>query len=95
MPFGVCYLELVVHMGSVLAAFSLYSNIWYAVSEAVISAEDAEVRFELFDTAPLYFALSKGMKGRVIESNREWNKAGRTDGKIGWLRNLALERVSA
>lgn len=73
--------------------FSLYSRVSKLGKEAVIISENADARFEPIDNATTHFTLHEGMKVYVLESKTKWSKVKRFDGKIGWLRNVTLEKI--
>ncbi|MBI4849786.1 MAG: tetratricopeptide repeat protein [Nitrospirae bacterium] len=76
-----------------LSAFSLYSRVTVLDSEAIVISKNAEAKFEPMDNATTHFTLYEGMKILVLESKHDWNKVERFDGKTGWIRNQALEKI--
>ncbi|QWR76421.1 tetratricopeptide repeat protein [Candidatus Magnetomonas plexicatena] len=69
--------------------FLLSSYVFYervSVKEAVVLAERADVRYEPFDKATVFFTMYEGMTADVVDLNNEWYKIKRADGKTGWVR---------
>ncbi|MEN8263062.1 MAG: hypothetical protein ABFR82_06325 [Nitrospirota bacterium] len=76
-----------------IVAFSLFSRISILDREAVVVSESAEVRFEPFENATTHFTLYEGIKIEIVHSRKEWMKVRRPDGKIGWIKSQAAEKI--
>ena len=87
------------YTAAVLGCLLLYSLISLSLElyktqfqrKAVIISEAAPVRFEPSGDATSHFTLHEGTVIRVKESQQEWSKIERRDGKSGWLKNDAFE----
>ncbi|MBF0521118.1 MAG: SH3 domain-containing protein [Nitrospirae bacterium] len=69
--------------------FILSSYIFYErinVKEAVVLTERADVRYEPFDKATVFFTMYEGMTAEVIDTYNKWYKIKRADSKTGWVR---------
>ena len=83
---------------AILGIFLLFSAVCFALRlhktqferRTVITSESVEARFEPSDAATLHFMLHEGMAIEVVESQSEWSKIERWDGKAGWLSNPAF-----
>ncbi|MFH1847066.1 MAG: SH3 domain-containing protein [Candidatus Omnitrophota bacterium] len=60
---------------------------------AVAIERDAEVLFGPFDSATKFFTLNEGMIVNILQGKDDWYKIKRVDGKVGWVKKQALERV--
>ncbi len=78
----------------ILSFTGLQRKIGYIRHGAIVIIREAEVKFEPLETATLYFRLSEGNSVDVLEKTRGWYKIKRPDGKIGWIRDSALEMIS-
>lgn len=76
-----------------IVVFLLFSRISIVDREAVVVSESTEVRFEPFENATTHFTLYEGVKIEIIQSRKEWMKIRRPDGKIGWIKNQAAEKI--
>lgn len=75
----------------IIAGFiGLRAKIALLGTEAVVTASQADARFEPMDKATTHFSLYEGMKVKVISSNDNWHKVKRRDNKSGWVENSAL-----
>ena len=77
----------------VIVAFSLFNRISMLDKEAVVVSGSTEVRFEPFENATTHFTLYEGMKIEIVQSRKEWMKVRRSDGKIGWIKRQAAEKI--
>ncbi len=57
--------------------------------EAIITAAQADAKFEPMDKATTYFTLYEGMKVEIISSQDTWHKVKRPDDKTGWIPTTA------
>ncbi len=78
---------------SMAGALSLYSRVLMLGKEAIIISENADAKFEPLDNATMYFTLYEGMKISILETNKEWCKIKRADGKTGWIRAQEIEKI--
>jgi tetratricopeptide (TPR) repeat protein len=76
-----------------LALLSLSNKISLLDKEAIVTTESAEVKFEPFERATTHFTLYEGMRVKKILRKDGWFKIERLDGKIGWIKNTALEII--
>ncbi len=77
----------------VIVAFSLFGRTSILDREAVVVSESTEVRFEPFENATTHFTLYEGMKIEIVQYRKEWMKVRRPDGKIGWIKSQAAEKI--
>lgn len=61
--------------------------------EAIVTAQQVEVRFEPFDEATTYFTLPEGSKIIILDKRGDWRKVKRPDGRFGWIKAVALEII--
>jgi tetratricopeptide (TPR) repeat protein len=80
-------------MAIVLLSVPLAERIALLDKEAVVIAEKPEVKFEPLDDATTFFTLYEGMKITTIQSDKEWAKIRRADGKVGWIRRKDIEKI--
>lgn len=64
-------------------------------ADAVVIADEASVRSADSINAPLRFPkpLLSGSEVKVLESRDQWIRVGLSDGREGWLKSSAIERV--
>jgi tetratricopeptide (TPR) repeat protein len=74
-------------------AFTLYGRVSVLDNEAIVISKNADAKFEPLDNATTHFTLYEGMTVNILESKKDWSKVRRGDGKIGWLRIQALEKI--
>jgi hypothetical protein len=53
----------------------------------------AESYFEPRTDSTVHFKLSEGMKAKILRAEGNWIKVRRSDGKVGWVPQDALERI--
>ncbi len=63
--------------------------------DAIVTVSKVDGFFGPFDSATKFFTLNEGMKITVLKMKDDWLKIRRLDGKTGWIRKLAVERISA
>lgn len=78
---------------SAFTAFSLANRVAVIDREAIVVADDAEARFEPFESSTAHFTLYEGMKIYLVQSRKEWAKIRRSDGKTGWVKTQAIEKI--
>ncbi|MBF0554523.1 MAG: SH3 domain-containing protein [Nitrospirae bacterium] len=66
----------------IISSYVLYERV--GGGQSVVLAEKVEARYEPFDKATVFFTLYEGMKVEVIDSDGQWYKIKRPDGKAGW-----------
>ena len=76
-----------------IIALTLFSRISMLDTEAVVVSGSTEVRFEPFENATRHFTLYEGMKIEIVQPRKEWMKIRRSDGKIGWIKSQAAEKI--
>lgn len=59
--------------------------------EGVVIVETAEVKFEPFSKATTFFILNEGESVCVVNSEKDWMKIKRLDGKQGWVKKTDIE----
>jgi len=62
-------------------------------NEAVIIANQVDVRFEPFIDATVFFNLYEGSNVNVVDYKEDWVKIKRADGKQGWIKKIGLELI--
>jgi tetratricopeptide (TPR) repeat protein len=67
----------------IISSYVLYERV--SAEQSVVLVEKVEARYEPFDKATVFFTLYEGMKAEVIDSNGQWYKIRRPDGKAGWV----------
>jgi tetratricopeptide (TPR) repeat protein len=77
----------------ILLSIPLVERITLLNTEAVVIAENPEVRFEPLDSATTHFTLYEGMKITMLETKQEWARIRRADGKVGWIKNGEIEKI--
>jgi len=77
----------------ILLSIPLVERVTLLETEAVVIAENPEVRFEPLDSATTHFTLYEGMKITVLETKQEWARIRRADGKVGWIKNGEIEKI--
>lgn len=60
---------------------------------AIVIERDSEVLFGPFDSATKFFTLQEGMNVEVLNEKDDWRKVRRSDGKTGWVKKQAVERI--
>lgn len=60
---------------------------------AAIVIQATEAQFEPTPKATAYFALPEGQKVKILEKEVDYLKVKRPDGKIGWVPEVAVERI--
>ncbi len=86
-------LMLVLALAGAAAGSALSGRIILLEREAVIVAGNVEAKFEPRLDATTYFGLSEGMKVVVLETEGEWCKIRRIDGRIAWMERKNLELI--
>jgi tetratricopeptide (TPR) repeat protein len=66
-----------------ISSYVLYERL--STEQSVVLVEKADARYEPFDKATVFFTLHEGMKAAVVDSNGQWYKIKRPDGKAGWV----------
>ena len=77
----------------VLTASLAASKVIIIRREAVVVSKEADSKFEPFERATTHFKLYEGSTVSILDSKPPWYKARRPDGKAGWVKSSALERV--
>lgn len=77
----------------VVGFLSLNSKILILGKEGVIITKEAKARYEPFERATTHYVLYEGMKVEIIQSEKMWCKIKRPDGKTGWIKKNAIERI--
>ena len=62
-------------------------------SGGVVVVSRAEALFGPFDSATKFFTLHEGVSVTILKSKADWYKVRRTDGKVGWVKKNAIERI--
>ena len=60
---------------------------------AVVMVPEAESRFGPFEAATKFFTLQEGTSVLVLQSKDDWCKVRRSDGKVGWVPQGAVEII--
>jgi len=76
-----------------LAASLAASKVIAARREAVVVAKEVDSKFEPFERATTHFKLYEGGTVSILDLKPPWCKVRRPDGKAGWVKSSALERV--
>ncbi len=63
----------------------LRGKIAHLNKEAIITAPQADAKFEPMDKATTHFTLYEGMKVEIISTQDAWHKVKRPDNKTGWI----------
>ncbi|MBF0488722.1 MAG: SH3 domain-containing protein [Nitrospirae bacterium] len=66
----------------IISSYVLYERV--SGVQSVVLAGKVEARYEPFEKATVFFTLSEGMKVEVIDTDAQWYKIKRPDGKAGW-----------
>ncbi|MFH1837348.1 MAG: SH3 domain-containing protein [Candidatus Omnitrophota bacterium] len=74
-----------------LNAAILYHEI--TSTRAVTVVSKAEVLFGPFDSGTKFFTLQEGMVSVITKEKDDWYKVRCEDGKVGWVKKSALEKV--
>jgi len=61
--------------------------------KAVVVAKNADSKFEPTDDATTFFTLSEGEEVIIAAADGGWVKVKRLDGKQGWLKKSAIEKI--
>lgn len=88
----VSLLIVLVMLGS-LGVFELKIRIAGIGTDSVVITKVADAKFAPFDSATTFFQLNEGDKVRVMQPKDDWQKVKRADGKIGWVKSSAIERI--
>jgi len=75
------------------SAVGLAGKINFFNKGAVVIVKEAQVKFEPFNSATVYFSLGQASSVRIIEASGDWYKIKRADGKIGWVEKQSLEAI--
>ena len=71
--------------------------IWHKSGEmdkgGITVAPTVDAMFAPFDTATKFFTLYEGMEVQVLKVKDDWCKVRRSDGKVGWVKSNAVERI--
>jgi len=76
-----------------LLSIPLVERIMLLDTQAVVISENPEVRFEPLEDATTHFILYEGMKIITLQTNKEWTKIRRDDGKVGWVKGGEIEKI--
>ncbi len=76
-----------------ISVFSVKYNTQVIAKDAVVTARETGSRFEPLDNATVFFTLYEGELVRVTDSDKEWFKVRRPDGKQGWVKKTDIELI--
>ena len=62
-------------------------------ARAVTVASEADALFGPFDSGTKFFTLQEGMVCSILQSKDDWCKIRREDGKTGWVKKSAVEKI--
>ncbi|HNX80609.1 MAG TPA: SH3 domain-containing protein [Candidatus Omnitrophota bacterium] len=60
---------------------------------AIVIAQNIPARFEPAEEGTVYYTLTEGSRIEILESTGSWAKVLRSDGKIGWIKDAAFEKI--
>lgn len=80
-------------ISALLAATALsLQTLWVDhAARAVITQDNAEVRFAPQETGTVHFSLPEGAVVRLLQKDRGWAQVCRGDGRTGWIEEQALK----
>jgi len=76
-----------------LGSLSLYGEVSTMGKEAIILIDQADVRYEPFERAPVHFTLYEGMKIRMLRVKGDWVKISASNQKAGWVQASTIEVI--
>ncbi len=74
-------------------SLSLYGRISAIGKEAIAITDQAEIKLEPFDRAPIHLTLYEGTKIRILRSKGNWVKISTADKKVGWIKASTIEVI--
>lgn len=77
-----------------LFAVLLCQRITAEKNEAVVVVKGTPVRFGPHETTAVFFEIKEGTEVVIIEKKDRWIKIMRPDGKYGWIRDNALQKIN-
>jgi tetratricopeptide (TPR) repeat protein len=77
------------------ATLSLSRKINYFNNGSIVTSRQADVRFEPSETATTFFKLPEGSLVEILEKTGDWYKIKRSDGKLGWVSVLLIEKIKS
>ncbi len=83
---------IVLSLAFISHAFFLSDKIYYENNYA-IALNKTDSKFEPIDGATIHFVLPEGGKAQIIKEKDGWLKIRRPDGKEGWNKKDALEKI--
>jgi len=75
------------------AAFAIRYYEDEVLKKGVTVVKSAEVRFEPIDDSSAYYKLQEGDEVIVLDTRDGWRRVKRSDGKIGWIAESAVEEI--
>jgi len=63
------------------------------IANAAIVVEETKTRFEPLEAATIHFKVSEGSRVKILKQEGSWWKIKRSDGKVGWMKQNAAERI--
>ncbi|MFQ5680711.1 MAG: tetratricopeptide repeat protein [Candidatus Omnitrophota bacterium] len=76
-----------------LGLFSFVRRASYDNRRAIIVAEEAAAGFEPRDNSTRHFTVYEGAAVDIVGERAGWAKISRGDGKVGWVKRMAVEMV--
>ena len=91
-----------IRLVSVLAAIAFFLNLgafairYYdedMLKRGIVVQKDADCKYEPIDKSTTFYRLQEGDEVSVIKTRGGWRQVKRSDGKIGWVAQEAVEEI--
>lgn len=74
-----------------LAGFSVRYYDEEILTHGIVTAKEAECKYEPIDKSTTYFKLKEGQEVLVLKDRSGWRRIKRLDGKLAWVKSDAVE----
>ena len=89
LPFALISLLLIVNLG----AFAIRYYDEKVLHHAIVVQKNIEAKYEPIDKSTTFYRLQEGEPVSVVKTREGWRQIKRIDGKIGWVRQEAVEEI--
>lgn len=79
-----------------IAGFAAFGAKFYSEElrkHGIVTARQAECRYEPIDKSTVYYKLQEGDRVDILKTRNGWRRIKRHDGKIAWVEEAALDEI--
>lgn len=76
-----------------LAGFGVRYYDEEATQHGIVTAKEAECKYEPIDKSTTYFTLREGQEVTILNTRNGWRRIKRIDGKLGWVKSDSVGEI--